>query len=228
MEKRLIVTEDGSHSLLNTGMGVSYHSKHGAIQESQHIFIQAGLQPLMEKHAELSIFEMGFGTGLNALLTYIAAENYPVKIYYEAIETDPVDTALAASLNYATLLDRLDLQSHFLQLHQLPWDTPHHLSDNFYFYKRRVAIEDVILTSTFNLVYFDAFDPVAQPELWTIAVFAKLYAAMTENGVLVTYCSKGSVRRAMEAAGFVIEKIPGPPGKREMVRAIKKKIVSFA
>src|SRR5687767_2671246 len=105
MEKKLIVTKDGSHSLLNTGMGVSYHSKHGAIQESQHVFIKEGLQPLLEKHAELSVFEMGFGTGLNTLLTYMATENYPVKIYYEAIETDPVDIALASSLNYTALLN---------------------------------------------------------------------------------------------------------------------------
>jgi tRNA U34 5-methylaminomethyl-2-thiouridine-forming methyltransferase MnmC len=224
MAKELIITKDGSHSLLNTNMGVSYHSKHGAIQESQHIFIDEGLKPLLNKHAELSIFEMGFGTGLNTLLTYITTENYPVKIYYETIETDPVAIELASSFNYTTSLNRPDLQSKFMQLHQLPWDSPQPLSDNFYFYKRRASITDILLTSTFNLVYFDAFDPVTQPALWTTTIFAKLYSTMAKDGVLVTYCSKGIVRRAMQEAGFSIEKVPGPPGKREIVRATKHSV----
>lgn len=221
MKRTLIVTDDGSHSLSIPELGVSYHSTHGAIQESQHIFIQEGLTPLLAKHAALSIFEMGFGTGLNALLTYIAIENYPVKIYYETIETSPIDVALAASLNYTALLNRPDLQSHFLQLHQLPWDSPQQISERFYLYKRRVSITDILLTSTFNLVYFDAFDPETQPALWTATIFSKLYDAMAEVGILVTYCSKGVVRRAMQEAGFIVEKIPGPPGKREIVRARK-------
>lgn len=221
MKKELIITEDGSHSLFIPGLGVSYHSTHGAMQESQHIFIDAGLKPLLGKYAALSIFEMGFGTGLNALLTYMTTENYPVKIYYETIETNPIDTTLAASLNYTALLDRPNLQAPFMQLHQLPWDSPQPVADNFYFYKRRTSIIDVVLTTTFNLIYFDAFDPVTQPELWTTAIFTKLYNALTKKGVLVTYCSKGVVRRAMQEAGFSVEKIPGPPGKREIVRATK-------
>jgi tRNA U34 5-methylaminomethyl-2-thiouridine-forming methyltransferase MnmC len=221
MENKIIITGDGSNSVFNTNLGVSYHSKHGAIQESQHIFIEAGLKPLLEKHAELAVFEMGFGTGLNALLTYMATENHPAKIYYETIETNPVDIDVASSLNYTTSLNRPDLQAHFLQLHQLPWDSPQQISENFYFYKRRTAMADILLTTTFNLVYFDAFDPVTQPELWTTGIFSKLYNAMAKDGVLVTYCSKVTVRRAMEEAGFIIEKIPGPPGKREIVRAVK-------
>ena len=221
MQKELIVTGDGSHSLFIPGMEVSYHSWHGAIQESQHIFIEAGLRPLLEKHTELSIFEMGFGTGLNALLTYRAIEDHPVKIYYEAIETNPLDLSIASCLNYANVLHRPDLQPTLTQLHECNWDSPHPLSERFYFYKRRVSMNDILLTATFHLIYFDAFDPVAQPELWTTDVFSKLYKAMVPGGVLLTYCSKGIVRRAMQEAGLAVEKIPGPPGKREIVRATK-------
>jgi tRNA U34 5-methylaminomethyl-2-thiouridine-forming methyltransferase MnmC len=222
MQKEVILTSDGSHSISIPELNISYHSKHGATQESQHIFIECGLKPLMEKRNEISIFEMGFGTGLNTLLTYIEVSNKPVKVYYEAVETNVVEPEIYNTLNYTSILDRPDLQSVFLQIHGLPWNTLHHLSESFYFYKRQADMADVILTTPYNLVYFDAFAPEIQPEIWTTPIFKKLYDAMEEGGLLLTYCSKVVVRKAMEEAGFAVEKITGPWGKREIVRAVKR------
>lgn len=219
MLQNLFETEDGSHSIIVPEWNVTYHSKYGAIQESQHIFIESGLKPLLEKNNSISIFELGFGTGLNALLTLIATTMPPVKVYYEAAETDPLDRDIAFSLNYTSALQRPDMHSQFIQLHQSPWNSPQTISDNFCLNKRKEDITDIILTATFDLIYFDAFDPAAQPGLWTTGIFKKLYDVMHEGGVLVTYSCKGTVRRAMQEAGFIVEKIPGPKGKKEIVRA---------
>jgi tRNA U34 5-methylaminomethyl-2-thiouridine-forming methyltransferase MnmC len=221
MQKQLIVTGDGSHSIEIPELNVSYHSKHGATQESRHIFIEAGLLPLMQKRSEIAIFEMGLGTGLNALLTFMETVDQPVKVYYEAVETNPVEPVIADSLNYTTILNRPDLQEVFLQIHQLPWNSPQHLSENFYFYKRNADVADIIFTTTYNLIYFDAFAPEIQPEVWSVEIFKKIYEALEEGGLLLTYCSKALVRKAMEEAGFTVEKISGPWGKREIVRARK-------
>ncbi|GAO42009.1 tRNA (5-methylaminomethyl-2-thiouridine)(34)-methyltransferase MnmD [Flavihumibacter petaseus] len=221
MERILQVTGDGSPTVAVPSLQVSYHSRHGAIQESMHVFIHAGLDPVLQQTTgTISILEMGFGTGLNALLTAIAAPDRMIS--YEACEKFPLEDDLVRSLNYCQLLERNDMETLFLQLHQSPWEKPVAITPRFTLVKHQVALENFAPQQVFNLIYFDAFAPAAQPELWTTAIFSKLYASLEEEGILVTYCSKGDVRRAMTAAGFTVEKLKGPPGKREMVKAVKQ------
>lgn len=219
MHRQIIPTKDGSHTVEVPGMQVTYHSLHGALQESMHVFIQAGLRfakPSTEK--TFRILEMGFGTGLNALLTGREAQVNNWNIHYTALELFPLDSQEALSLNYATDPQTGDA---FAQLHQADWDQEVAIGPRFTLLKHHTSLLDYSGADPFDLVYFDAFAPSAQPELWTVEVFEKLYRFLHPGGILVTYCSKGDVRRAMKSAGFTIEKIPGPPGKREIVRATK-------
>lgn len=217
--KEIIITADGSHSLRSSIPGVTYHSTHGAIRESMHIYIDAGLHQLPTSVAAVNIFEMGFGTGLNALLTLLASTGRSV--YYEAAETDPVDLQTADALNYAEVLHRPDLSPLFWSLHSGPWNRPQQITSQFCLHKRTEDLLTMLLDQQFHLVYFDAFDPQVQPGVWTEAVFEKMYGALLPGGLLLTYCSKVRVRQAMQQAGFLVEKLPGPPGKREIVRATK-------
>jgi tRNA U34 5-methylaminomethyl-2-thiouridine-forming methyltransferase MnmC len=202
---------------------VTYHSIHGAVQESKHVFIEAGLRSLNPARKTIvNIFEMGFGTGLNALLTMIEAEKLERAIHYEAIEQFPLDNKQIGSLNYCTQLGRQDLQMVFEQLHHCEWEKTVKLTPKFTFKKSAANLLDFETPETFELIYFDAFAPNVQPELWTKEIFDKMFEMLEQGAILVTYCSKGDVRRAMQAAGFVIEKLPGPPGKREMIRATKR------
>jgi len=224
MKKEIIVTTDGSHSIALPEMGVTYHSSHGAIQESMHVFIEAGLRYCSvkkEQPGDISIFEMGFGTGLNALLSLAEAEKNRQPIFYETIEPYPLEAPLFTSLNYCNQLQRPDLQRLFNLLHECEWNTVVTITPYFNFKKKQTSLESFSTTQPFNLVYFDAFAPEKQPGLWTAEIFKKLHASMKTNAVLTTYCSKSIVRRAMAEAGFRVEKIPGPPHKREMVRAVK-------
>jgi tRNA U34 5-methylaminomethyl-2-thiouridine-forming methyltransferase MnmC len=232
VKKSLIITKDGSHTISIPGMNVTYHSHHGAIQESIHVFINAGLKYFLDNRTpeKLHIFEMGFGTGLNALLTLIEAEQRNIPIQYTAIELFPVTTDEASALNYCDQLNRNDLLSRFEHLHFCDWEidisispsfTIHKLKDSMLNFNTSPLLPGSPPTGGQNLVFFDAFAPAAQPELWTKEIFEKLFSMLLPGGILVTYCSKGEVRRAMQAVGFVVEKIAGPPGKREMVRAIK-------
>ena len=221
MQRNLIVTSDGSHSIEVPEMQVSYHSKHGAIQESMHVFIEAGLHPFMQQQEAIFVFEMGFGTGLNALLTFIEAASHQQKIIYQSIEAYPLEKEIAAQLNYCEQLQKPELKPLFEQLHAAPWNQPITLTPYFTIQKNNASLVNYSTNQLFNLIYYDAFAPNAQPELWTAETFGRLFNMLMEGGVLVTYCSKGDVRRAMQAAGFTVEKIPGPPGKREMVRATK-------
>jgi len=173
----------------------------------------------------MNIFEMGFGTGLNALLTLIESEKADRMIYYETIELFPLDSEQASSLNYCDKLQRNDLQINFEQIHNCEWEQETPLAPNFIFKKTKGNLLKFETSKTFELIYFDAFDPNAQPELWTEKVFNKMFSILNPDGILVTYSSKGDVRRAMQAAGFSIEKIPGPPGKREIVRAYRSAIM---
>jgi tRNA U34 5-methylaminomethyl-2-thiouridine-forming methyltransferase MnmC len=197
--------------------GVTYHSTRGAIQESQHVFMEAGLHAVRKIFPEqpLNILEMGFGTGLNAFMTAIEAL-HSSPIYYTSLETSPLPPDVAGALNY---YDRLGHGALFTDIQQAPWDTDVRIHDTFLLHKK---IADLLSFSSelhYHLIYFDAFAPEAQPELWTEDIFRKLAACTTKGGMLTTYCSKGTVRRAMQAAGWKVEKLPGPPGKREMVRA---------
>lgn len=222
-QRNIITTADGSHTIEIPSMQVTYHSVHGAIQESLHVYIHAGLHHLNSIHQPqpCRILEMGFGTGLNALLTYATITSQQ-HIYYEAIEAFPLDAADALLLNYPALLQQPGLQSVFEQLHTCSWNRPVSINKHFIFRKNNTCLEDFSATGLYHIVYYDAFAPRSQPELWTTDIFRKIFNLLYTEGILVTYCSKGDVRRALIAAGFTVSRLPGPPGKREMLRAIKE------
>ena len=223
MDRKLIVTADGSHSILVPEMNVTYHSVHGAIQESMHVFIESGFKHLLNQSTNkpINILEVGFGTGLNVLLTIIAAEKLDQNFYYVAIEPNPLSLEEARSLNYCELLGRKDLEENFMSMHQCEWNKSLVVSENMMIYKSNHQLQTFNHFPVFNLIYFDAFDPKVQPELWTKEIFEKMFELLRPGGILVTYSSKGEVRRAMQAAGFEVEKLPGARGKREMIRGRK-------
>jgi len=222
MQRKLILTGDGSHTISMPELNVTYHSIHGAIQESKHVFIEAGLKSLtLAEAAKLNIFEVGFGTGLNALLTIIEAEKLQKEIHYDTVEPFPLGSSETRSLNYCKQLGREELQPIVEQLHSCEWEKKVNITENFGFNKSRTNLLNLETSETFELIYFDAFAPNTQPELWTNEIFEKMFAMLEPGGILVTYCSKGDVRRAMQAAGFIVEKHPGPRGKREMIRALR-------
>lgn len=216
---KLVITEDGSHTIFNPHIGEHYHSTFGAIQESEHIFIQAALDVFREKQKTLDILEIGFGTGLNALLSLLWADKFDKHISYYGLEAFPISHKTALSLNYHELL-KTD-QSLFLNFHR-QIDGALKISDNFSLDKEVNTLENATFPiEKYDVIYFDAFSPEAQAELWTADIFTKLFATLKKRGVLTTYSCKGSVKRALKAAGFCIEKLPGPPGKREFLRATK-------
>lgn len=226
MQREIILTNDGSHTVTVPELNVSYHSMHGAIQESMHVFIEAGFRQL-SGHNTIRIFEMGFGTGLNALLTLVEEEKTKQPVHYTSIELFPLTSHEIDLLNYCSQLNREDLEPLFKQIHSCEWEKEIRLTDHFTLQKINASLshEKSLSSSSIqsvHLIYYDAFAPSVQPELWTPVIFERLYSLLTPGGILVTYCSKSDVRRAMQAAGFSIEKIPGPPGKREMVRAGRK------
>jgi tRNA U34 5-methylaminomethyl-2-thiouridine-forming methyltransferase MnmC len=202
-------------------MHVTYHSVYGAIQESMHVFIESGLKPLLHNYQTIHIFEMGFGTGLNALLSLQHAMQNDQKIYYYAVELFPLGPHEYTSLNYTSQLQNNLLQPYFIWMHKSAWEKDTIIHQLFTLHKTHQSFLNLSAHQPFNLVYFDAFAPDAQPELWAQEVFEKIFHLLAENGTLVTYCSKGYVCRAMIAAGFMVEKLPGPPGKREMIKAVK-------
>ncbi len=216
-------TEDGSDSLFNTTLNEVYHSKHGAINESNHVFIKAGLEYLSDRFKTINILEIGFGTGLNVLLTLDYCHSKNIKIHYYTLEPFPIKSEVYSNLNYHKFCKLPDSRLLFNKIHQSSWNQEICLNDNFMFYKSTKGIEEEQFSSNrFNLVYFDAFAMDIQPELWSKQVFEKIYHSMEEKGVLVTYAAKGQVRRNLQDAGFSVERIPGPKGKREMLRATKK------
>ncbi|HEY4148150.1 MAG TPA: tRNA (5-methylaminomethyl-2-thiouridine)(34)-methyltransferase MnmD [Chitinophagaceae bacterium] len=235
MNREIIVTADGSHSIRLPELNQSYHSMHGALQESVHVYMEAGLRYAMTATGgtgPLYVFEMGFGTGLNALLTAMEAERQQRLVHYETIDAFPLDASDSAELNFCQQLQRTDLNPLFEYLHYGQWDIESPVTPYFSFQKHRLSLAGWLENKRLapgspgiDVVYFDAFAPEVQPELWTAEVFTALYTLMAPGGILVTYCSKTVVRRAVEAAGFRVYKIPGPRGKREMLRAIKSPAV---
>jgi len=221
MERKIILTGDGSHSISVPELNVAYHSIHGAIQESLHVFIEAGFRHQIRQlpGKQIAILEVGFGTGLNALLTAIAAEKMERSIYYVALEPNPLNKEEFYSLNYCELLGRRDRQEDFLRMHECEWNKIISVTEELLMYKSDSLLQTFEGRTKFHLIYFDAFAPNAQPQLWTKEVFDKMYSILQPGGILVTYCSKGEVRSNMITAGFEVEKLPGPPGKREMIRA---------
>lgn len=219
MERKIITTADGSKTIHIVDWDEQYHSKHGAIQEAYHVFIKSGLS--LFKNRSLSILEIGFGTGLNCLITFLESQKLNLDIAYTGVEAFPITFEELEQLNYISELKADAFSAEFQKMHQLPWEKEIEISDTFHLCKQQKDFKDLQDSSKFNLIYFDAFGARVQPELWTEAIFAKMYAALRNQGVLVTYAAKGSVRRAMQAVGFVVERLPGPPGKREMLRATK-------
>ncbi len=214
----LVETADGSHTLAAPYPGEHYHSTHGALRESQHVFVRHGVADLGPR-ARIGVLEMGFGTGLNALLTRLFALQYRQPIDYVAVESEPLNAAVVAQLNYPQVVDGAGAL--FAELHDLTWGPTARLDPFFSLEKVHARIEEVDLHARFDAVYYDAFGPGYQPELWTQEAFARVYDVLVVGGVLVTYCAKGQVKRDLRAVGFAVESLPGPPGKREMTRARK-------
>ncbi|HMW18106.1 MAG TPA: tRNA (5-methylaminomethyl-2-thiouridine)(34)-methyltransferase MnmD [Accumulibacter sp.] len=221
-EKRLVKTADGSHSIDLPGLAEQYHSTHGAIQESQHVFIDHGYghaQPAPPRR--LQVLEMGFGTGLNVLLTWAAAERERLPVSYTTLEAHPLRPEFAHQLNYPRQIRVSGADAVFAALHECAWSIPQSLGMHFTFLKLRIRLQDFEPGERFDLIYYDAFSPNVQPELWTREIFEKLYRSLSNGGLLLTYCAKGQVKRNLKAAGFIVENLPGPPGKREITRAYK-------
>lgn len=225
MQRKIITTSDGSKTIHIPEWNEQYHSKHGALQEAVHVFIKNGFhyalnygdQPL----DSLSILEIGFGTGLNAYLTLLEAMKFDISVNYTGIEAYPVLKSEIEQLNYPKIIINQEQDILFDKLHAVAWETAQAISDTFSLTKRQQFFSEIEDADSFDLIYFDAFGARVQPELWTETIFYKMYQALKQNGVLVTYSAKGSVRRAMQSVGFTVERLPGPPGKREMLRAIK-------
>jgi tRNA U34 5-methylaminomethyl-2-thiouridine-forming methyltransferase MnmC len=203
-------------------MNEHYHSTFGAITESMHIFIRAGLN-VLGPGKDVTIFEAGFGTGLNALLTCIEASRTNSRILYYSLEKYPVATDLIMQLNYPEFLDNAhDTRDLFQSIHMAPWDVTVSINDRFRLHKIKGDLNDFVAPFSYDLVYFDAFAPGKQPELWRTEIFGRIFNSLLPGGILVTYCVKGDVKRAVKSAGFLIEKLPGPAGKREILRARKE------
>lgn len=220
IDQKVIIeeTEDGSHTLFVPLLNEHYHSVHGAVQESNHVFISAGLSQLQQK--EISVFEVGFGTGLNAFLTAKYALKNQLNINYIAIEANPIPINLVEQLNYANEEDKELYQ----KLHNIEWESSLLITDCFAL--KKIEADFTVYNfaqskDTFDLIYFDAFAPDIQGDMWSQALFNSMYEILKVGGVLTTYCAKGEIRRRMQTAGFAVERIPGPPGKREMLRARK-------
>ena len=218
IKRELQLTAAGSHTLFIPEMDEHYHSVNGAVQESRHVFIEAGLHHLERK--EIVVLEIGFGTGLNAFLTLLDAEVHQRKIYYYSVELYPLDMDVIESLNYGEMIcaGRKDV---FQALHQADWNVAVQVSDFFGLHKIQGDSNTCALPERFDLVDFDAFAPDKQPEMWNQEIYNRLYAHTAPGGVIVTYCAKGEVRRGMQAAGFEMSRLPGPPGKRHILRGIK-------
>ena len=219
---QIISTKDHSHTLKNTEIDENYHSIHGAIQESAYIFIKKGLNYYKSENSFINILEIGMGTGLNVLLTFLENRNKNLKINYVAIEPYPINSEIYQNLNYTQFFDVEGLQDIFIKIHNSNWTYPYYISENFILNKIQDKIENIdFQDDSFHIIYFDAFSPQVQPELWTEAVFNKIYKTMKANSVLTTYSTKGDVKRALKKVGFRIEILEGPIGKRHILRALK-------
>ncbi len=219
LNRRILLTNDGSQTIGFLDNDLTYHSRHGAFAESMHIFIRLGLNYYFRCHATvnpITVFEVGFGSGLNAFLTWQYAHQHQIKIEYHSIDVNPLNAELYSQLNYHTI----DPSLNFLALHTAEWNATIRMDEYFIITKYKEDLLNFALAFTSDVIYFDAFAPNGQPELWTKEVFEELIKRSNHPCVLTTYCSKGEVRRNMQAAGWKVEKYPGPNGKREVVRAI--------
>lgn len=215
---RIIKTADGSDTIFVPELEEHYHSIYGAINESEHIFIRGGL--LHSKADPLRIFEAGLGTGLNALLTLLHSEGSGRKILYTAIEKYPLGPEITGALNYPVLSGDAG-KKYFNAIHEAEWEKPCHLTSNFVLRKIKADLTEFIPDETYDLIYFDAFGPCKQPEMWTSRIFDMISAATAKEGIFVTYSARGEVKRNLRRTGFSVELLPGPPGKRQFIRAVK-------
>ncbi|WP_431136098.1 tRNA (5-methylaminomethyl-2-thiouridine)(34)-methyltransferase MnmD [Psychroserpens mesophilus] len=230
MQRKIITTADGSKTIQIEEWNEQYHSVHGAIQEANHVYIKHGLLffnsqsnchfGLDSKSDTISILEIGFGTGLNAMLTLLISEQFNLHLDYCGVEAYPVSVEELQQLNYTEALQVTN--NSFEKLHTSDWETSHEITENFRLTKQQKFFNEIDDVNCYDVIYFDAFGARVQPELWTEELFSKMYTALRVNGVLVTYACKGSAKRALRAVGFVIQRLEGPPGKRHMLRAIKR------
>lgn len=223
MKREIIITKDGSKTIHIPEWNEQYHSTHGAIQEANHVYLKHGLAFFYAsegyiKQSQISILEIGFGTGLNAFLTAINAEKLGLNINYVGVEGFPVSKQELNALNYTEILEHQEL---FSKIHNCKWEVNAEISKKFTLKKQQKQFSNITGDNQFDIIYFDAFGPRVQPELWTVAIFKTMYNAMKPNGVLVTYCAQGHARRAMISVGFTVSREEGPPGKRHMLRAVK-------
>jgi len=218
LKREIIQTQDGSTTIHLPEWNESYHSKHGAIQEAYHVFIKNGFSLFQGK--PISILEIGFGTGLNAFITHLEANKNNQIIDYVGVEAYPVAVEEALQMNFANEID-ITKATVFNQMHEYEWEIKNKITNNFSLTKRKQFFQDINDIETFDLIYFDAFGFRVQPELWSDEIFLKMHEALKLNGVLITYACRTSIKNAMLSAGFSVEKLPGAPGKREMLRATK-------
>ena len=223
MKRKIIITEDGSTTIQIPEWNEQYHSTHGAIQEAQHVYIQNGFLHYVEvnKAENISILEIGFGTGLNAFMTLLEAEKQNLKIQYKGVEAFPISSEELKQLNYVTQLNASTKEAAFSTLHEIPWETEAQITSSFQLIKEQKDFSEINEKEAFHVIYFDAFGAEVQPELWTEEIFKSMFNALKENGVLVTYAAKGTVKRALRSVGFHLKRLQGPPGKRHMLRATK-------
>ena len=216
---RLVVTADGSHTAINQVLDKTYHSIHGAYQESQRVYIELGLLAAFEEFpdTELHVFEMGFGTGLNALLTAQQAHTYRRRVNYTTIDAYPMAVEDARQLNFDEFLQT----DYLAKLHESPWKDTVEIDPYFTLTKIESRLQDWHTVEQFHLIYYDAFAPTAQPELWEPEIFAQMTQLLLPGGMLTTYCSRSYVQRNLRAAGLSVEKHPGPLHKRDILRAVK-------
>lgn len=218
MEPEIITTDDGSHSLYHPDLNETYHSRHGALAESLHVFIQNGFASMPVSGQTIHVLEVGFGTGLNALLTMHHVRKATQPVHYTGIEPFPLREEIWRRLNYGSTLHA---EGDFAMLHKVSWNEPHVLDPFFTFTKLKMREEDFMAGRLFDVVYYDAFAPGKQPEMWSTQTLGIVVDSIRSGGILVTYCAKGEFRRVLRALGMEVERLPGPPGKREMTRARK-------
>jgi tRNA U34 5-methylaminomethyl-2-thiouridine-forming methyltransferase MnmC len=220
---QIITTSDGSHTLFLPEMNEQYHSVNGAITESKYVYIEKGFNFCSTKN--IAVFEVGFGTGLNCLLTAMQTEYEKRQTLYVAIEKFPLNKNVTDQLNYGSLISS-EAQLLYSKIHDCKWNKTVKITECFSIKKIQADLTDYVFDDTkkFNLIYFDAFGPDKQPEMWTPLIFSKISKATTSDGVLVTYSAKGEVRRQLSASGFEMKKLPGPPGKNQMLRGIKREV----
>lgn len=220
MDRKIRTTHDGSTTIYDENFGEHFHSIFGAEQESIHVFIKNGFYVFNKK--SLNILEMGFGTGLNALLTILACEASNRKVFYHTFDMYPIDNfEIIEQLSFSCLNTDLNKKL-FLQIHQAPWNETCKVTKNFSLLKENISFIDAQFTLNYDLVYYDAFSPEKQPELWNFEIFRKIFDSLHPGGILTTYCAKGEVKRTLNKVGFEVKLLPGPPGKRHMICAIKK------